>query len=322
MERVAAAEPLGLAQWLFDPKNPLTARVFVNRMWQSISDRGWWRHPRISASRARCPRIRNCWTGWRSSSSSPAGTSSSCTGRSSCRRTYRQRSDATDELIEFDPRNALLTRGPRYRMPAEMVRDNALAASGLLVKTIGGPSVYPYQPDSVWNQATPATAIRRPSRCRPTICTAAASYTFIKRNRADPELQLFDFPDRNASTVRRQISNTPLQALELLNDPQFVEAYRALATHALRSATDVDAQLTLLFRLATAPVAAGGGARHPAGVLPGRSAALRRGPGRRRRNCSRTGVTPLDPRHRAGAARGAHLGAALVMNSPDAYSIR
>ncbi|PYR27266.1 MAG: hypothetical protein DMF92_16665, partial [Acidobacteria bacterium] len=145
-------------------------------------------------------------------------------------------------------------------------------------------------------------------------------YSFIKRNALTPELQLFDFPDRNASTVRRQISNTPLQALELLNDPQFVEAYRVLATHVLRSASDVDAQVTLLFRLALRR------APHPDEL-----GLVREYYQREIQRFSvdkedalkfvRTGVAPLDPAVEPVQLAAFTSATAVVMNSPDAYSI-
>src|SRR6185503_5392160 len=136
-------------------------------------------------------------------------------------------------------------------MPAELVRDQALRASGLLVQKLGGPSVYSYQPAGVWNAGNTTHRYPAPETLPADDLHRRSLYTFIKRTALNPELQLFDFPDRNLSSVRRQISNTPLQALELLNDPQFLEAYRALAMHALRGQMDVDTQLATLFRLAT-----------------------------------------------------------------------
>src|SRR5262249_27320800 len=147
--------------------------------------------------------------------------------------TYRQQSDATEELLSRDPENRLLARGPRYRMTAEMLRDNALATSGLLVRKIGGPSVYPYPPEGVWNAGITTHVYPKPESLPPEDLHRRTIYTFIKRNAPDPQLVLFDFPDRNFTSVRRQISNTPLQALELLNDPQYIEAYRVLASQVL-----------------------------------------------------------------------------------------
>jgi hypothetical protein len=235
--------------------------------------------------------------------------------------TYRQRSEATESLLERDAKNQLLARGVRQRMPAEMVRDNALAASGLLVRTVGGPSTRPYQPDGVWNplnsfwrypeqEGVPADEHHR-----------RALYTFVKRNAIHPEVQIFDGADPNVSTPRRRTSNTPLQALELMNDPQFVEAYRALATHALQSDGGPDAQITRLFRMATR--------RYPSSE---ELALLRsfyeeeRGqfatdPDKAKRLLS-VGVAPADSAVDAVSLAALTNVTALVMNSPDAYSIR
>src|SRR5437879_12549699 len=127
-------------------------------------------------------------------------------------------------------------------MLAEMLRYQALMASGLLLRTVGWPSVYSYQPEGVWNPGNTSHRYPLPETLPPDDLHRRSLYTFIKRTALNPELQLFDFPDRNLSSVRRQISNTPLQALELLDDPQFVEAYRALATQALRGSARPDAQ--------------------------------------------------------------------------------
>jgi hypothetical protein len=311
---------IGLAQWIFDPKNPLTARVFVNRMWQQHVGQGLVDTSEnfgVQGSLPTHPELLDWLTvkfiesGWDIKQLHRTIVTSG---------TYRQTSDATDELIELDATNALLTRGPRYRMPAEMVRDNALAASGLLVKKIGGPSVYPYQPDSVWNQSITNHKYPAPESLPPDDLHRRSLYSFIKRNALTPELQLFDFPDRNASTVRRQISNTPLQALELLNDPQFVEAYRVLATHVLHSASEADAQITLLFRLALRR------SPHPDEL----SLVRKYYQGERERFTAdkenalkfvRTGVTPLDPSIEPAQLAAFTSATAVVMNSPDAYSI-
>jgi uncharacterized protein DUF1553/uncharacterized protein DUF1549/cytochrome c/concanavalin A-like lectin/glucanase superfamily protein len=311
---------IGLARWIFDPKNPLTGRVFVNRMWQMHFGQGLVETSEnfgVQGSLPTHPELLDWLTvkfiesGWDIKQLHRLIVMSG---------TYRQTSDATDELMEFDPRNALLTRGPRYRMPAEMVRDQALAASGLLVRTIGGPSVYPYQPEGVWNQNITNHRYPTPESLPPGDLYRRSLYSFIKRNVLTPQLQLFDFPDRNASTVRRQISNTPLQALELLNDPQFVEAYRVLATNVLRSASDVDAQVTLLFRRALRR------APHPdelALVREYYQHEMQRFSADKEQALKfvRTGVAPLDPAVEPVQLAAFTSATAVVMNSPDAYSI-
>ena len=148
--------------------------------------------------------------------------------------TYAQSSAATPELAARDAANALYARGPRWRMTAEMVRDGALAASDLLVADVGGPSVKPYQPGGIWNPLNSFYAYPVPEDLPADELHRRTLYTFVKRNATHPGLKIFDFTNRTESIARRRSSNTPLQALVLLNDPQFVEAYRSLAADALR----------------------------------------------------------------------------------------
>jgi mono/diheme cytochrome c family protein len=311
---------IGLAKWIFDPKHPLTARVFVNRMWQQHFGQGLVETSEnfgVQGSLPTHPELLDWLTGKFVASGWDIKELHRVIVMSG---TYRQTSDATEELIEVDPRNLLLARGPRYRMPAEMVRDNALAVSGLLVKTIGGPSVYPYQPEGVWNQSITNHRYPTPESLPPDDLHRRSMYSFIKRNLLAPQLQLFDFPDRNTSTVRRQISNTPLQALELLNDPQFVEAYRVLATRVLRGASDADAQVTLLFRLA---LRRSPHADELALVRDFYQSELQRfsADPEAAAKFVRTGVAPVDPAVEPVRLAAFTSAAAVVMNSPDAYSI-
>ena len=233
---------------------------------------------------------------------------------------FRQSSVIDEEVWKKDPRNVLLARFSRVRMPAEMVRDQALAASGLLVRQVGGRSAYPYQPESIWDglvlYAYPAAdKIPADSHHRRTL------YSFIKRNAPHPALANFDMPERGTSVVRRQTSNTPLQALVLLDDPQYVEAYRALAASVLQSGDDMRAHVTTVFRLATR--------RRPTAE---ESARLRTYYDRQLERYAsdpaaasallRTGVTPapqgLDERRLAALTNLT----AVVMNTPDAYTLR
>ena len=166
--------------------------------------------------------------------------------------TYRQSAVITKELLAIDPQNKLLARSSRYRMPAEMIRDNALAVSGLLVDKIGGKSVYPYQPEGLWEalndkrwhyvylQEDGEGLYRR------------SIYTVVKRTSVRPSMQIFDAPDRNFCTVKRTISSSPLQALVLLNDPQFVEAARMLAIRSLKEAgASTEKRMGYLFMMLT-----------------------------------------------------------------------
>ena len=241
---------IGLAKWLFDPKHPLTARVFVNRMWQRAFGRGLVDTSEDFGAQGSIPSHPELLD-WLAVTFVESGWDlKALQKRLVMSATFRQSSNADDALLKRDPRNILLARFTRVRMPAEMVRDQALAASGLLVRTVGGKSVYPYQPDSIWDglasYAYPAAdSIPADAHHRRTL------YTFIKRNAPHPEMATFDMPDRGTSVVRRQTSNTPLQALALMDDPQYVEAYRALAANVLKASGDSDAQVTTIFRLAT-----------------------------------------------------------------------
>jgi hypothetical protein len=153
---------------------------------------------------------------------------------------YRQSAATTPEKLEKDPANRLLSRGPRFRMDAEMVRDYALAAAGLLDPRVGGPSVKPYQPEGVWEAvAMPESNTRKYQRDSGAALYRRSLYTFWKRSAPPAVLDLFNAPSRESCTVRRERTNTPLQALATLNDPQFIEAARMVAGHALDEAQGI-----------------------------------------------------------------------------------
>jgi hypothetical protein len=162
---------------------------------------------------------------------------------------YRQQAVATPEKITKDAANRLLSRGPRFRMDAEMIRDQALAASGLLVRRLGGPSVKPYQPDGVWEAVTmPESNTKSYKRDTGENLYRRSMYWFWKRSAPPASLDVFNAPSRELCTVRRERTNTPLQALVTLNDPQFVEAARALADAALEQGGADDAALDFIAR--------------------------------------------------------------------------
>jgi hypothetical protein len=168
--------------------------------------------------------------------------------------TYRQSSEMNARLLERDPENRLLARGPRMRLPAEMIRDTALAASGLLDDRIGGPSVLPYQPPGLWEEMAFGEGFSAQTYVQshgPDLYRRGM-YTFWKRTVPPATLATFDAPDREKCTARRPLTNTPLQALALLNDTTFVEASRALAERALREGgTDDRKRVNYAFRLAS-----------------------------------------------------------------------
>jgi len=168
---------------------------------------------------------------------------------------YRQASRVTPELLEKDPENRLLARGPRFRLSAEMIRDGELYMSGLLKEQRGGPGVNPYQPKGLWEEIAFGDGFSAQSyqQDHGAALWRRSLYTFWKRTSPPPEMITFDAPDREKCTARRTITNTPLQALALLNDPAFVEADRALAARMItEGGGSADARIRWAFRLATA----------------------------------------------------------------------
>ncbi len=217
---------LGLARWLVSPSNPLTARVTVNRFWQSYFGAGLVKTVEDFGSQGEWPTHLELldWlatefveSGWDVKQLQKTIVMSA---------TYRQSSRVTPELASKDPGNRLLARGPRVRLPAEVVRDQALAISGLLVEEIGGPSVKPYQPAGLWTELAGG---RDYEQGHGNDLYRRSIYTFWKRAVPPPQMLNFDSAGREACTVRETRTNTPLQALNLMNDVTFVEASRKLA---------------------------------------------------------------------------------------------
>jgi hypothetical protein len=161
---------------------------------------------------------------------------------------YRQAAVATPEKLTKDNANRLLSRGPRFRMDAEMIRDAALASSGLLVKQLGGPSVKPYQPDGVWEAVSMGGNTNRYQRDKGDGLYRRSMYWFWKRSAPPASMEIFNAPSRETCTVKRERTNTPLQALVTLNDPQFVEAARVLADRAIQTAATDDARIDFIVR--------------------------------------------------------------------------
>ena len=245
---------LGLAMWLTQPEHPLTSRVVVNRIWQRVFGTGLVKtsadfgfqgeypsHPELLDWLA----VEFVESGWDVKHMMKLIVLSA---------TYRQKSAVSPELQARDPENRLLARGPRFRLPAEMIRDQALVVSGLLQRKVGGPSVYPYQPKNLykgivvgadypgtkWLLGEGAELYRR------------SMYTFWKRTVPHPAMSVFDAPTRSVCTVRRSITNTPLQALNLLNGPIYIEAARKLAERMiLEGGQSPESRIVYAFRLAT-----------------------------------------------------------------------
>ena len=230
---------LGFAEWLLRPENPLTARVTVNRFWQQVFGTGIVRTSEDFGVTGDAPSNQELldWlavefreSGWDVKHMFKLIVTSAA---------YRQSAAATKEKLEKDPANRLLSRGPRFRMDAEMIRDYALASSGLLVKKIGGPSVKPYQPDGVWEAvAMIGSDTRDYKRDTGDKLYRRSMYTFWKRAAPPASMDILNAPTREVCTVRRERTDTPLQALVTLNDPQFIEAARFLAQTALQHGGD------------------------------------------------------------------------------------
>lgn len=234
---------LDLADWMLDDSNPLTARVFVNRLWylyfgqglsnvlNDVGSQGEWpRHPELLDWLA----VEFRESGWDIKHIIRLLVTS---------RTYQLTSTSTDAQLAIDPLNRLHARQARFRLQAEFVRDNALAISGLLIRDPGGRSVKPYQPIGYWSDSY--KSVGNPHKyvaSRGDDLYRRGMYTFWKRTFPHPSLLAFDAPNREACEARRPISNTPLQALVLLNDPTYVEAARAFAIRAMQQAGDSPAQ--------------------------------------------------------------------------------
>ncbi|MEZ5043631.1 MAG: DUF1553 domain-containing protein [Saprospiraceae bacterium] len=243
---------LALVKWLLDPKHPLTSRVAVNRFWQQLFGRGLVDTPHdfgLQGSLPSHPQLLD----WLAASFVESGWDIKALLKTIVlSKTYRQSSALSPILLEKDPQNVLLARGPSYRLPAETIRDNALAASGLLYRKIGGPSVKPIQPDGLWKEKTSSTHLLRQYEADTGTAQYRRSlYTFVRRTSPHPAMTAFDAPNRSVCTAQRQLTNTPMQALVLLNDPQFIEASRALAQWAIADSPSLPVQITGIFRRLT-----------------------------------------------------------------------
>jgi hypothetical protein len=273
---------LTLARWLVSPEHPLTARVAVNRYWQMLfgfgivktsEDFGSQGEPPVHQELLDWLAVEFVESGWDVKGLLRLIVTSAA---------YQQQSRVSPQLLERDPENRLLSRGPSRRLPAEMVRDNALAASGLLVKTIGGPSVLPYQPPGLWEELAFGEAFtsQEYEQDHGDKLYRRAMYTFWKRTAPPASLVTFDAPDREKCTSRRAVTNTPLQALVTLNDPTYVEAARHLAARVLSDsgARNDDARLRQAFQLVTARVPQAQELRVLRGALAHQMAAYQRDP--------------------------------------------
>ena len=247
---------LGLAKWLLDDNNPLTARVFVNRIWQEFFGQGLVKtsgdfgmqgdlptHPELLDWLA-VDFQRNGWDIKRLIRQIVTSA------------TYRQSSEVTDKMLEKDPENLYLSRAPRVRIPAELVRDHVLASSGLLNEEIGGPSVKTYQPEGIWELASSGRGrLANYRQDHGEKLYRRGMYQFIKRTVPPPVMLMFDASNRDQCEVRRLATNTPLQALVMLNDPHVLEASRVLAEKLLAEGSEPEEKIEQAFqRIVCRPV--------------------------------------------------------------------
>jgi hypothetical protein len=240
---------LGLARWLVDSSNPLTARVAVNRYWQMYFGTGIVKTVDDFGSQGEAPSHPALldWlatefvrSGWNIKDMQKAIVTSA---------TYRQSSKATSELVERDPENRLLARGARFRLPAETVRDQALAMAGLLVENLGGPSVKPYQPEGLWSDLTGQVKYVQDHGDN---LYRRSLYTFWKRTIPPPSMANFDAPSRESCIIQRGLTNSPLQALDLMNDVAYLEAARVLGQRMMKEGgSSSEDRIAFGFRMAT-----------------------------------------------------------------------
>lgn len=285
----------GLADWLVSPEQPLFARVTVNRMWQEVFGRGLVETAGdfgVMGTRPSHPELLD-WlavefreSGWEVKKLYRLLVTSA---------TYRQSAAVTPDRLAKDPGNRLLSRGPRFRMDGEVLRDAALTAAGLLVEKVGGPSVKPYQPPGLWEEvAMPESNTKHYEPDQGENLYRRSVYTFWKRASPPPGMETFDATSREVVCTRRARTNTPLQAFVTMNDPQWVEAARKLAEHALRAGADDAARLAFVARATV------GRALTPAeGQLVGKSVAAYRGHFASREEDAKAlltvGESPADP---------------------------
>ena len=240
---------LGLTQWLFDKQHPLTARVIVNRIWQLHFGTGLVKTTEDFGNQGELPShpalldYLSVWlieNDWDLKALHKKILSSA---------TFQQDSRIRPELADIDSDNRLLARGPRFKLAAEMIRDNALAISGLLVEEVGGNSAYPYQPAGLWDEITnKGWRYRYLQKPGPGLYRRSL-YSIWKRTSPPPSMLIFDVGNRDVCTVRRKPTDTPLQALVLLNDPQYQEASRVLGQRVLQERlSSLESKVSLLFK--------------------------------------------------------------------------
>ncbi|WP_035361107.1 PSD1 and planctomycete cytochrome C domain-containing protein [Dyadobacter alkalitolerans] len=241
---------LGLSKWLFDKKNPLTSRVYVNILWQEFFGKGIVKTSGDFGMQGELP-SHPALLDWLATDFMDHGWDiKRLVKQMVTSATYKQSAVVTKDKLATDPDNILLARGPRYRIHAEFIKDLVLASSGLLNKTIGGPSVKPYQPAGLWEGATSGRGLLSVyNQDHGGALYRRGMYTLIKRTVPPPTMSIFDASNRDLCEVKRLKTNTPLQALVMMNDPAVLEASRVLATKLLQEKSEAKEKIIKAFRL-------------------------------------------------------------------------
>ena len=307
---------LGLMQWIFDPKNPLTARVFVNRLWLMNFGTGLVPTQDDFGSQGLMPTylhlvdylaLKFIDSGWDIKQMQKMIVMSA---------TFRQSSEATPAQRKLDPKNDLLGRGPRFRMSYRQMRDSAIFDAGILDHTIGGPSTYPYQPAGVAARGYPAPSLMPAwEQHRRTL------YSLLKRNGMNPQFQLLDAADPTVSIGKEGVSNTPMQALLLLNGPQYLEAYRMIATEALHYSSDPAKQLTRVYRLVRRQYPDAAQMALFTSIYDTQLKKYQADP-KAAEQLLNVGVAPVDAGVSAAKLAAVTTVATVIMNAPDSYFIQ
>lgn len=240
---------MGLAKWTTSKSNPLTARVFINQIWQEFFGRGIVKSTGDFGMQGDLP-TNPALLDWLAVDFMNHGWDiKRLVKQIVTSATYRQSAKVTDEKLKADPENIYLSRGPRYRLPAELVRDMVLSTSGLLNPKIGGPSVKPYQPKGLWEAATSGRGtLRTYQQDKGDALYRRGMYTFIKLTVPPPSMIIFDASNRDHCEVKRSKTNTPLQALVMLNDPTVLEASRVMAERLVAKSTDIEGNIRASFQ--------------------------------------------------------------------------
>jgi hypothetical protein len=315
---------LGLAQWILEPGFPLTARVAVNRFWQQVFGRGLVRTSEDFGRQGEPPSHPELLDWLAARFIADGWDVKRFMRRLLTSATYRQTSKVAADLVRRDPENRLLSRGPRFRMDAETVRDQILFLSGLLVEQVGGPSVKPPQPEGLWEAVgyTGSNTYRFSRDPEPQKVFRRSLYIFWKRTSAPPQMTMFDAPSRESCTARRERTNTPLQALLLMNEPQCFEAARHLAQKAIREGgTTPEARAAWMLRRCTFRPPAERDVADLASLVRSQREVFGKDPEGAKKAVS-FGDLPADPSFDAGELAAWTLAASVVLNLDEVLNKR